>query len=457
MGQKNDSENLGKVAFTLKKISPSFCAAKWLQNTLYLQTGFNHSCHHPPPHKIPLEELKENHRALHNTKHKKEQMQKMLDGERPAECDYCWKVEDLGSTSDRFLKSSHSWAFKYIPKILEIKTEDINPTYLEVSFSNVCNFKCAYCSPALSSKWVEETKQFGPYPTSWNTGQLETTYLHNEYNPYVEAFWKWWPEVSPTLTNLRLTGGEPLLSKDIWDILDRLEKDENLNPELVLGINTNLNVPKNLIDKLIDYIRRIAPRIKTMEIFTSNEAVGKQAEYVRYGLNYEEWFSNLDNLIANLPENSYVGIMTTINILSLSTIDLFVEDLISLRRKYYKSYERKLLSLSFNYLRWPPFLHPEIAPADLKESTVKKLKALTEKYTEGKQLSINGTYDVLYPNDIEKINTLCNLLKKPVKENKKDLKDFYLFIDEYDRRRKTSFDETFLELIEFKNYCKGLK
>ena len=59
-------------------ISPSFCAAKWLQTTLYLQTGWNHSCHHPAPHKIPLDEIKENPRALHNTKFKKIQMQKML-------------------------------------------------------------------------------------------------------------------------------------------------------------------------------------------------------------------------------------------------------------------------------------------------------------------------------------------------------------------------------------------
>ena len=44
----------------LKTISPSFCAAKWLQVTLHLGTGTTHSCHHPAPHEIPLEELKDN-------------------------------------------------------------------------------------------------------------------------------------------------------------------------------------------------------------------------------------------------------------------------------------------------------------------------------------------------------------------------------------------------------------
>jgi len=37
----------------INNISPSFCTAKWLQTTLYLQNGYNHSCHHPSPHKIP--------------------------------------------------------------------------------------------------------------------------------------------------------------------------------------------------------------------------------------------------------------------------------------------------------------------------------------------------------------------------------------------------------------------
>ena len=439
----------------INEISPSFCAAKWLQTTLYLQTGFNHSCHHPTPHKIPLEELKENYRALHNTKFKKEQMQKMLSGERPKECDYCWKVEDMKNVSDRIFKTAEPWAWPLIPKILESGTADINPSYLEISFSNVCNLKCAYCSPEISSKWAEEIKQYGPYPTSQSTGTLQPMYNHKDYNPYVEAFWEWWPELSKNLTNLRLTGGEPLMSKDVWALLEKLDKDPNLNPNLTLGINTNLNVPSHLIDKMIKLVNSIAPRIKQVQLFTSNEATGAQAEYTRYGLNYDEWLTNLDHLIEKMPENSFVGIMTTINILSLSTIDLFLEDMMSLRRKYFKSHSNNNIILSINYLRWPPFLHPELAPTDVKLTTIKKLETIIEKYKDGNQLNTNGTYDILYPSDIEKINMICNLLRSPVKQDLTILSDFYKFVTEYDRRKNTNFDATFPELIEFKNYCKG--
>ena len=81
----------------------------------------NHSCHHPPTHKIPVEEVIANPKALHNTKHKKERMRQMLAGERPKECDYCWRVEDQGEKffSDRTYKSQTSWAMPYIYDVLE--------------------------------------------------------------------------------------------------------------------------------------------------------------------------------------------------------------------------------------------------------------------------------------------------------------------------------------------------
>ena len=228
MNNKSQIDELRKERELLNEISPSFCLAKWLQHTLYLQNGMNHSCHHPPTHKIPLEEVQSNYKALHNTAHKKQQMQMMLDGERPKECDYCWRVEDLGTDyfSDRVYKSKVSWSKPYLFDVLEAGTTDINPTYMEISFSNVCNFKCAYCSPDLSSRWYDEIQQHGAYPTTNNYNSFEQLRTlgkmpipHREENPYVDAFWKWWPELYASLHTLRLTGGEPLMSKDCWQVL----------------------------------------------------------------------------------------------------------------------------------------------------------------------------------------------------------------------------------------------
>jgi hypothetical protein len=92
----------------------------------------------------------------------------MLQGIRPSECDYCWNVEDNSDRfSDRVFKSAESWSFPYKEEIFESDWRaDYNPKYVEVAFSNACNFKCMYCGPSFSSKWVEEIEKHGGYPTT---------------------------------------------------------------------------------------------------------------------------------------------------------------------------------------------------------------------------------------------------------------------------------------------------
>ena len=94
---ENDNEYRSRV---IDPISDSFCAAKWLNATIWLGHGGTASCHHPPAHNIDKEEIKTNPSAIHNTRHKKKMRQMMLEGTRPKECEYCWKIEDMDKDSD---------------------------------------------------------------------------------------------------------------------------------------------------------------------------------------------------------------------------------------------------------------------------------------------------------------------------------------------------------------------
>ena len=103
-----------EVKDSLDSIGKGMCLAKWTQVTMQLQTGHNHSCHHPGTHKISELEIARNPSALHNTKFKKLRRKEMLEGKRPEECDYCWGVEDNSDRySDRVFKSSESWSWDY--------------------------------------------------------------------------------------------------------------------------------------------------------------------------------------------------------------------------------------------------------------------------------------------------------------------------------------------------------
>lgn len=115
------NENAIKIKDELEKTSPSFCLAKWTQVTIHLQNGLTHSCHHPTPHKIPIEELKDNPYALHNTQFKIEQRKQMLTGKYPDECNYCWNIEKLGKDhlSDRHFKSAEYWSSEYLEDLVD--------------------------------------------------------------------------------------------------------------------------------------------------------------------------------------------------------------------------------------------------------------------------------------------------------------------------------------------------
>lgn len=443
---------LNQKRIVINNISPSFCSAKWLQTTLYLQNGYNHSCHHPSPHKIPIEEIRENPAALHNSKFKKEQRLKMLNGQRPSECDYCWKIEDLNKDyfSDRHYKTSDYWAWDRLDECAKTDpASDIHPSYLEVSFSNVCNFKCTYCSPEISSKWMEEIERYGSYPTSTSNHDLNWLkevgrypYKHSDDNPYVDAFWKYLPDIYDNLRVLRVTGGEPLLSKDVWQLFDYIQN--NPNTELELAINTNLCVDTKLIEKFIDTINELKKYVKRVDVYTSLESTGKQAEYSRYGLNYTQWVNNINKVLANTDVN--VNIMTTINALSLTTMVEFLNYVMALREQYNESPAHNRIPISINYLRWPTHLSVNVLPIELRTQYRDHILTTSEQW-----LKYNNTGAArLYLEEWDQVKRFCDYLVT----EQTDPTDFFKFIDEIDKRRNTDFVSTFPELKDFYNNAK---
>ena len=448
-----------EVKEKLDKVGCGFCLAKWTQVTIHLDKGLTHSCHHPAPHKIPLREIQRDPSALHNTRFKKSKRREMLSGKRPEECNYCWNVEDNSdSYSDRVFKSSEEWSISEYDKIVNSNYKDnINPKYVEVSFSNTCNFACAYCGPQFSSKWVEEIEKHGPYNTSTNYNQIESLkkkgempYKHSEENPYVEAFWKWWPDLYKDLHTFRITGGEPLLSKDTFKVLEYIQENWEQNPNLSLAINTNMNVPKKLMDRFIELCEDLSNNNKVREliIFTSVEATERQAEYTRFGLNYNVFWENVETFLTKLPKIT-INVMATFNALSVFTYDKLIDRIFELKKKYHNQerYWISAIQLDTSYLRWPSHLSVRILDEKDKElilnSAKKSLYYGIKEFTHDNY----GFSNV----EIQKIKRIYDYAtgKSVLFDKEKHRKDFIKFVDEYDERRGTNFLETFPQLEEF--------
>ena len=448
----------------LNMVGCGFCLAKWTQVTMHLHNGTTHSCHHPKPHKIPLEEILSNPTALHNTKFKKEIRKEMLEDKRPDECDYCWNIENASyAFSDRTLKSSEPWSAPYLEDILKSGwKKNYNPKYVEVSFSNTCNFKCSYCGPQYSSKWMEEINTHGPYKTSTNYNDIEwfkkedtMPYLASENNPYVDAFWKWWPEMYQDLHTFRITGGEPLLNKDTFKILDYIIETPTPNKKLSLCINSNLGIPKKLFDEFVLKIEKILDKELVHEfiIFTSCDTWGAQAEYIRNGFDYNLFKERIDFLLDKFKPLT-IDIMSTYNALSVPNYKYLIEDVVELKRRHHNPYRYwgSSLLLDSSYLRFPEHQSVKILE-DEWVSAIDEQAKLVDFYEQVR----TGVADGHGFTDIE-INKIIRIKdwftstegNKMIDTNRKD---FYKFITEHDIRRNTNFCKTFPELEEFYHKC----
>ena len=461
----------------LDKISPSFCLAKWNQVTIHLSNGTTHSCHHCQAHTIPLKELKDNPSALHNTMQKKLTRQQMLKGERPKECDFCWRVEDLkeeGVFSDRVRKSNDPWNKNDLEELPKMPWDaNIPVRYMELDFSNACNFKCMYCSPSYSTTWTKEIKEFGPYKdgaTTFNslewikkTGHMPLE-VEEDDNPYIVAFWKWLPTAIKDLDTIRLTGGEPLLSKNTFKLINYLL--ENPQPELNFHINSNLGAPKQYIDKLITHINLLFEKkaVKEIKVFTSGEGHGKKGEYIRFGLKYDYWLDNVDRLLAECPK-LLLTCMCTYNALSVTSFTEHAKALYELAVKHTHADRKLPVNLSIPYLRHPEFLSAWILTEEyLKymEESVAYLESCTRKIIKNEKDEIVNTTPGFPEGSAHDMKRVTEVVRNAIINDAGRFKDvsinrrsFHTFIDEFDRRRETSFLSTFPEMANFYHFCKS--
>jgi len=427
--------------------SASFCGAKWYNATIWLGSGQTTSCHHPLPHQVTVEQVLANPAALHNTPQKKEQRAQMQRGERPTGCEYCWRIEDSSSTaiSDRPYKSMIYSEEELHDAFVLPSDSDVNLRTLEIAFDRTCNFACSYCNPAFSTTWVRDIKSNGPYSNLVSDGRNHFTHTHDfsqlygysDTNPYVEAFFKWWEsDLHKTLRELRITGGEPLMSGHTWKLLEWFKENRGKS-ETKLAINSNLGMDSKKLNEFIEAVRDI-PHV---EIYTSCEAFGNQAEYIRDGLNYKQWFDNLITLHTSGVVKQ-LHVMATINGLCLLSLHKFLKHMMDFKIGRGKD----SLVFTLNILRFPSFQSPTVMPHGVREECAVELENFLNSYEHG---------NYLHQMEIEHVKRLIEYLRKvdiphEGASNKTVLeKDFKNFYEQYDVRRNKNFIETFSELEDW--------
>jgi hypothetical protein len=438
--------SLSETKSIIDSVSESFCAAKWYNATIWLSNGRTASCHHPIAHSIPIHSIQETPSALHNTEYKKEQRRLMLSGERPAECSYCWRVEDNNDPnifSDRIYKS-HIYSIDDMKKLKDIPySQNVDLKTLEISFDNLCNLSCTYCNSEFSSTWSTDIKTKGKYENLLTPGGR--TYTHSseftlpinskDENIYIEKFFEWYnSSLKDSLQELRITGGEPSRSPHFWKLLDKCT-----DVKFDFAVNSNLIMSEERLNKLIE----AAGKFKKFELYTSCESYGAHAEFVRHGLKYDLWRNNLISFATRAKYNC-IHIMMTISALSIWTIVPFMKDIISIRKELGNMH---IGSLSLNILRFPSFQSINVIDREYK---LKLAIELEEFFDQNKNFLSESER-----NQVLRVASYLRNVDKSYEDSdstEHKLNDFIKFVEQYAIRRsmrlEDHFPETFIKWVE---------
>jgi organic radical activating enzyme len=382
----------------------------------------------------------------------------MLKNERPQECSYCWTQEDLGNLSDRHYRSGESWAAEHFTEIKNMAgDENVVPSYVEVNFNHACNLACSYCSPQFSSTWMAETDKYGAYPTSTPhndpvhfTGRRRPI-PHSQSNPYVDAFWEWWPELYPQLKHFRMTGGEPLMDKNTYKVFDYVLALPN--PELHLDVTSNFSVEPKLFEQYLDYVKQLCnTQIEHfMQYVSLDTGVAEHAEYIRHGLNYDRCTHNSERYLKEVPARNSLTFIITMNNLNILGLQRLLSWIMAMRMRYSTTYQRVWFDTPM--LRTPSWQSLQILPP-VYINALERVADWMEYHLETPERPFQGFKDY----EVQRMRRVVDWAREGSKLDpdyvKRQRADFYRFFNEHDKRRGTDFEKTFPQMAEFWKECK---
>lgn len=348
--------------------------------------------------------------ALNSEEFKKLRLS-MLNNKQPKACTVCYEKEKLGNTSwrqQRLLEKDYTALFNKTNKDGSI--DNIQIQNMNVGLSNTCNLKCRICYNALSSRIEQEDIALGniaaPLTKSFESSNFEL--IMDDIKDKLLS-----------LESIHFFGGEPLLIKSHYDLLDHLL--EHNKTDIFLLYHTNLHALKFKEKSIINYWSKF-PK---MSIAVSLDDNHKRGEYIRHGMIWNNVIKNIHTVKNDLPHVN-MRVATTVSVYNALHVTELHKDLL----------ETGLFNCSE--------IEVHDALGDLNESRMLPIEL--------KQVAIENinnfvSYIEKYPDHESLANNYKEIIRHIMSEDKEYLlPEFLARTEKIDKYRKESFFDVFLEL-----------
>ncbi len=340
----------------------------------------------------------------------------MLNNEKISSCQDCYNIEKIGVESFRQI-SDRDWKDQFY-RIDDMNSDGslkhFEPIYLDLRFSNICNFKCRTCGPDYSTSWYSDNIELG-------MSNFKPDFSNNEKS---EQLWEELIKILPKIRKIYFAGGEPLLQKDHYRLLDELIKLNHLDVQLLY--NTNLSNLSFSNKNILDYWKKF----KNVAVSASLDGIEKKGEYIRKGLVWNDFYENRKTIEQNTPHVIF-KIFWTLSV--LNCFHLVEAMRFMIEKKFLKSGEE----LEINILNSPSIYNIGILNDQERESLKKEYAIFTKKYLTLAQFPNKDFFE-------KNLNYILDYLENSHFESER--KNFWAFNRKLDKVRSEKMELLFPEL-----------
>jgi radical SAM protein with 4Fe4S-binding SPASM domain len=279
----------------------------------------------------------------------------MLDEQPSKECKRCYEQEENGFFSLR--NDANRNYGHHIIEVEQTQEDGTHPEfkirYWDIRFSNLCNFSCRSCGPIFSSNWFNDhVKLHDRKPDVLGREMLRVEYTAGDEDAMMEQML---PHI-PYLEQVYFAGGEPLIMKEHYFLLEKLI--EHGKTDIRIQYNTNFSELRYKDKHVFDYWKHF----KNVSVGASLDASGARAELMRKGTNWKQVVENRKRMIKEVPHVDFYVSATVSAMNVLHVLDFHKEwvelDLI------------KAKDFNVNLCQSPAWYRPNIFPQWFKEQAI---------------------------------------------------------------------------------------
>lgn len=283
----------------------TFCMAPWTHTYLSPQTERRMCCASREPAQSFKQYIDTGNDAKEykpltlkehwNSDHMRSVRLRMMAGEELSECEVC----DHKLLNTDVYRSYWNQLFRDRVDEAYDSTDETGATTMQTisfdyRFNNLCNFKCRMCGDMLSSSWEAESrknKTWSKESQPWMASPLREQIIKFQDTQVVQEFVE--AVETKSIKEIYWCGGEPLMWDMHWKAMQRII-ELGFAKEVYVRYNTNLSRTSFKGTKLFDLL----PQFQDWQICSSLDGTGEVGEYIRDGLNYEQWLHNFKEGLA---------------------------------------------------------------------------------------------------------------------------------------------------------------